>query len=208
LFSLRSRPLGNDSWASGGLGAALSQYSTSTKDQGQLLAEPTAALVKSRSSGGSLLMSAQNRTTSSRSERKRAISPVFNSRSQFPERHFESPTYLSAVVSSTSALLDPPDLHRVDASKQSATQRPRDESGLNPSALSSTVFRSSSKATNRGMVRSMQIIAKEWQHLIHLNSLLFLSHNVTPPDKSSFLFLGAPLRTQVCLISPYLVPGV
>jgi hypothetical protein len=166
VFVVQSRPLGNENWASGGLGAALSQYSSSTKDPGQVFVEPTTTLVKSRSSGGNLLISAQNRTTSFRTERKRAASPMFNSRSQLQERHFGSPTHFSTFLSSTSVLQDPVDVYHADSSKQSAICRPkkafdpREESGLNSFALSSTVFRSSSKAPFPGMVRMIKIYCK------------------------------------------------
>ncbi|KAG7347429.1 vacuolar membrane-associated protein [Nitzschia inconspicua] len=122
----QSRPeASNNRVLVGGLGAALSQYTTSTNDQGLLFADPTTNVMKRRSSGGNLYLSSQNRTTTFNNERKRAASPIFNSRFQQQERHIGSPKVFPSLISSMSTLLEPPDLHRTDRQNYSSINRPQ-----------------------------------------------------------------------------------
>lgn len=128
---LRRRAGGNEGRAAvGGLGAALSQYSTSTNEPSSLFADSSTNLMKHRTSGGNLLLSSQSRTASFQSERKRAASPMLNSMFQFQERQFGSPKLFSSVLVSSSTLLEPPDLYRSDRQNSAAILRP------NPNRLS------------------------------------------------------------------------
>lgn len=146
-----SRPLGNDMMPSGGLRAALSQYGTISTDE----AEPSINLMKRRSSGGNLLLSAHSRTTSFNNERRRAVSPIFNSRAQFQhERNHGSSNLFSSTLSNIQ-LFDPTDHGKSEQSKShtmqlSSANRAKDGKDQ-PGGISATFFAPHS-VTGRGTV--------------------------------------------------------
>jgi hypothetical protein len=97
--------------SSGGLGAALSQYSISNEEDMPWKDQST-TLMKRKSSGGNLTISSQNRSKSFSNERFRAASPMINSsRFQFQER-IGSPMFFSSA--GAIPLVDPPGTLRSD----------------------------------------------------------------------------------------------
>ena len=77
-----------------GLGAALSQYSTTASNAPESVDAP----IQRRSSGGNLLLSSQNRRSSFNTDRRRAATPMLNARFQFPERPAASPKLFSSTL--------------------------------------------------------------------------------------------------------------
>ena len=142
----------------GGLGAALSQYSTALNQEGAMVHDQPTSLMKRRSSGGNLLVTPQNRSISFHSERRRAASPLFNSRAQ--DRR-GSPKLFSSMLTSP-PLLDPPDISRLDIARPLTIHRPlpskvsvRDGSGSSLS-ITPTNFYPLGNSINRGMVRTIK----------------------------------------------------
>jgi len=116
MQSIRQR--GKDNECSGGLGAALSQYSC-INEKGSVLHERASTLMKRRSSGG-LFLTVPNRIISFNSERKRAASPLLNIRSQYQDRP-GSPKLFSTLIP---APIEPPDILRSDKSGTPVIHRP------------------------------------------------------------------------------------
>jgi hypothetical protein len=179
-FCLISRQREKQSRPSGGLGAALSQYSTGSKDQGMVVGETATNLMKSRPSGGNLLLSAQNRTTSFQSERRRAASPMFNSRAQFQDIQLGSPRLVSSV--SYIPHLDPPDLLRSDKPRTPVVHRPqpsrssdqREAFGSTFSAASSSLYQSNSLMSRRMVSLSQRPKTLKYLRYLLANHLLYI----------------------------------
>jgi hypothetical protein len=116
FFSSRSR--GTNDEISGGLGAALSQYSCVNKE-GPALHERSSTLMK-RKLNGSLFLATSNRATSFNSERRRVASPLLNLQSQ-QQNISASPKLFSSLIP---APIEPPDILRSDKPRSFVIHRP------------------------------------------------------------------------------------
>ena len=174
IFLRCSRPTGKESGTSGGLGAALSQYSSTIKEQDQ-----PSTLLRRRSSGGNLLISAQSRTTSFQSERRRAASPMFNARG-FQDRVGSPKIYPSMLQNLP--MLDPPEIFRGDKPRPLSIQRPlasrapsNRERGSSLLGATPTNFYQTSGSVNRAMVstsdayiKSKSRVESDYSDKVHL----------------------------------------
>ena len=146
--------MSKDGKASGGLGAALSQYSTTSNEVGSNL-----TAMQRRSSGGNLLLASQSRTTSFNEQRRRAASPNFNAKFQ-PEIS-SSPKLFSSTLSNL-APIESEDQNRSGIFRNPAVLRPRPnraaegrDGSLSHSLMPPALFQSSG-SMNYGMVRKRQ----------------------------------------------------
>lgn len=139
------------------LGAALSQYKSSTADSINPQQDIPTNLLKRRSSGGNLMLSSESRTRSFTGERRRAASPLpmRNSRSQLPQDRTSSPKPFPSLLPQYA---EPPQIHRPRASKP-LMNRERKSSSIISTNSSAGIYQGdnamslSSNTFSRNMVR-------------------------------------------------------
>ena len=119
FYFLQSRQRGKDAESSGGLGAALSQYSVN--EQGSVIQERPSTLLKRRGSGaGALFLAGPNRIISFNTERRRTASPLLTLRSQQQDRP-GTPKLFSSLIQGP---IEPPNILRPGQPRTIAIHRP------------------------------------------------------------------------------------